>query len=218
MMRKHPASIIVSNRGAILFLGVAWSLLAIDAHAQTSVNSSDSSNITVIKKEWHFQVRNPALDESPFLDMDERVQAEQSMKDTIEENQRRAKFGLKPIKMPERPGVEKKDGPASATYVYEVKLRNTGEKAIRALTLEYIFFEPDTKTEISRRLFLSMKRIAPGKSETLVFRSAAPPTGAIDARNVGKKLREQYSEQVIIQSVKYQDGSTWQVSNSLKRN
>jgi hypothetical protein len=211
-MRRTLASVIVSNRGAILFVGVVLNLLAIDSYAQTSISLPDSSNVIVIKKEWRFQVRNPALDESPFLDMDERFQLEQNMRETVQENQRRAKLGLKPVKMRPRPGVEKKDGYAAASYVYEVKLRNAGEKAISALILEYIFFEPDTETEISRRLFLSKRHIAPGKSKTLVFRTGVPPTGTINARYAGKKSGEQYSEQVVIQSIKYADGSAWQAS------
>jgi hypothetical protein len=196
----------------IIYLALLLCLLAIDTYAQTSVSSSDTSNVTVVKKEWRFQVRNPALDESPYLDMEERVQEEQDWRNTNAENQRRAKQGLKPIKPPVRPGVEKNDGPASAVYIYEVTLRNSGDKAIRALTLEYIFSEPGTQRELGRRQFLSKEDITPGKSKTLVFRSAAPPTGTIDARNAGKKSREQYSEQVIIQSVKYADGSAWQAS------
>ena len=212
MLRRILASIMLSNRRAILFFSVVLSLLAIDTYAQKSIDSPDSSNVIVIRKEWRFQVRNPALDESPFLDMEERFQLEQSIKENIAENQRRARLGLKPVKARPRPGVEKNDEPAASSYVYEVKLRNNGEKTISALTLEYIFFEPDTETEISRRLFLSKRQIAPGKSKTLVFRTGAPPTGTINARYAGKKSGEQYSEQVVIQSIKYADGSAWQAS------
>jgi hypothetical protein len=210
--RNPLATIIASKRGVIFLLGVVLNSLAIDTYAQNLFNSSDTSNVTVINKEWHFQVRNPALDESPFLDMEERFQLERDIRDNIQENKRRASLGLKPKKLPERPGVSKNDGPASAAYVYEVAVRNTGAKEIRELTLEYIFFEPITKKLLSRLLFLSEKNIAPGKSKTLVFRSAAPPTGTINAQNAGKKSREQYFEQVIIQSVKYADGSLWQAS------
>jgi hypothetical protein len=157
-------------------------------------------------------VRNPALDESPFLDTEERFLAEQDVRNNIAENRRRAKLGLNPKPLPVRRGVEKKDGSAAASYVYKVVVKNTGEKAICALFLEYIFFEPNTQRELSRRHFLSERDIAPGKSKTLVFRSVVPPTGTINAQNAGKKSREQYSEQVIIQSVKYGDGSIWQAS------
>lgn len=212
MMRNPLATFIVSKRGVVFFLSVVLNSLAIDTYAQTLFNSSDTSNVTVINKEWHFQVRNPALDESPFLDMEERVQVERDFRNTALENQRRASLGLKPKRVPVRPGVNKNDGPTSATYIYEVAVRNTGAKEIRALILEYIFFEPITEKLLSRLLFLSEKHIAPGKSKTLVFRSAAPPTGAINAQNAGKKSREQYFEQVIIKSVKYADGSVWQAS------
>lgn len=212
-MRSRLTTIIASKREVIFFLSVVLNSLAMDTDAQTLFNSPDTSNVTVINKEWHFQVRNPALDESPFLDMEERLQVELDIRDNIRENQRRASLGLKPKKLPTRPGVIKKDEHSSAFYVYVVAVRNTSEKPIHALTLEYVFFEPNTENLLSRLLFSSEKHIAPGKSKTLVFRSAAPPTGTINAQNVRKKSREQYFEQVIIQSVKYADGSVWQSSN-----
>jgi hypothetical protein len=44
------------------------------------------------------------------------------------------------------------------------------------------------------------------------MRSGTPPTGTIDASNAGKKSRDQYSEQIVIQRVGYADGSVWQTA------
>lgn len=186
-------------------------LSAIGICAQTPVDPIGAP-VTVIKQEWRFQIRNPSLDESPFLDIEDRVQTEQDLRDTAAENRRRARIGVRPIKPPERPPVEKNDSPASAVYIYKIKVKNTGAKAIRALTLEYVFSELDTKREISRRQFVSKEEIDPGDTTDLIFRSIAPPTGTINAEAAGKKSGELYFEKVLIQKVEYADGTVWQAA------
>ena len=185
------------------------SLLSIGAYAQTSPGSSDAPGVVVIEKNWSFQIRNPAMDESPFLEIDERLQEEADLRETAAENRRRASLGLNPIKPPQRPRAERKDGPASGAYVYEIKVKNAGEKVIRLLILEYAFFEPNTEKELGRRQFLSKQKIEPGKTKNLVFRTVSPPTGAVNVKDVGKKSRDLYSEKVFIHSIEYADGSTW---------
>ena len=102
----------------------------------------------------------------------------------------------------------------SVTYIYEVKVRNTGEKEIRTLIWEYVFFEPGTERELGRRRFVSRESIGPGKTRNLVLRSASSPTGTIDASKAGKKSRDEYSEQVVIQRIEYADGSVWQAASN----
>jgi hypothetical protein len=192
-----------------IFLTLFLSLLAIGTYAQDSVNLSEMPNLVVVKKEWRFEVRNPALD-SPLLAAEEHAQQEQDIRNTNAENRRRASTGLPPIKPPVRLPGKIKDGPPSANYVYEVKIKNTGEKSIKTLTLGYVFFDLTTKQEVGRRHFVSNQGLSAGKTKNLVFRSAAPPTGTINANDSGKKSRDQYIEQVIIQSLEYADGSSWQ--------
>ncbi len=196
----------------IIFLTLLLSFSVVGAYAQTSINSSGAPHIKVIKKKWRFQVRNPLMDESPFLAMEERVQDEQDLKDTAGVNNPSAKLGLRPIKRPEHPPAERKDAHVSATYIYEIKIKNTGNKAVSALILEYLFFDANTKQLLSRKRLTSKNNIASGKTTNLVFRSVSPPTGTISAKNAGKKSRERYFEQVVIQSVEYADGSKWQAS------
>ncbi len=193
----------------ILYLVLLLSLPAVGAYAQTSPGSSDVPNVIVIKKQWSFQVRNPALDESPFIEIEERLQAEQDLRENAAENRRRAGLGLKPVRVKERPRTERNEGSASAKYVYQIKVKNAGEKTIRELILEYVFFDPNTELEIARLRFMSKKEIAPSKTKDLVFRMVSSPTGTVNAKDTGKKSRELYSEQVIIQSVIYKDGSKW---------
>ena len=185
------------------------SLLVVGAYAQTTPVEADMPKVTVIKKHWSFQVRNPALDESPFIAIEERLQEEQDVRETAAENRRRASLGLRPVKAPVRPPTERMDGASSANYVYEIKVKNDSEKAISKLALVYVFLDPNTKQELGRKHFLSKQEMAAGKTRNLVFRSVSPPTGTVNANDKGKKLNELYVEQVMIESVEYKDGSKW---------
>ena len=194
----------------IICSALLLSLVAVGSYSQSSVAAADLPGVEVLKKEWRFEVRNPALDESPFLSMEERLQEEADIRETAAENERRRRLGIRPVKKPERPPVERKDGPAKAAYIYEIKVKNTGGKPISSLTLEYVFFELDTMREVGRRQFKSKEEIGPGKSKTLVFRSISPPTGSINAKDAEKKEKQKYTEQVFVQSIQYADGTNWQ--------
>jgi len=100
------------------------------------------------------------------------------------------------------------------TYLYELKLTNTAEKAIRTLIWDYVFFEPGTDKEVGRRRFVSKVNIGPGKTMDLVVRSLAAPTSTVDARHADKKPQDQYSEKAVLQSVHYADGSLWRLPSN----
>lgn len=102
----------------------------------------------------------------------------------------------------------------SVTYIYEVKIRNIGKKDIRSLAWDYVFFDPGTQREVGRRKFVSEVSIGPSKTRRVVVRAASSPTGIIDAAQAGKNSRNLYSEQVIIQSVGYADGSGWKAPSN----
>jgi hypothetical protein len=100
--------------------------------------------------------------------------------------------------------------PVSVEYLYEAKFMNTGERKIRKLVWEYVFFEPGTQNEVGRRQIESKVSINPGKIGSVAVRSASPPSGIVSVSQTGKKPQEQYSEQVVIKSIEYDDGSVWQ--------
>jgi hypothetical protein len=190
-------------------------LFAICASAQTSSNPSAGPEVTVIQKKWSMDVRNPALEKDPVKAMKEREEEERKRKEADSLNDKRTQQGMraavKPVPM-NRPKME--DHGLSVTYVYEVKVRNTGAKPIRAITWEYVFFDAGTKQEVGRQRFESKVSINPGKTKNLVERSPSSPTGTIDATKAGKKSGDQYSEQVVIQSVRYDDGTVWQSTST----
>jgi len=174
---------------------------------------SPAPRVIVIEKNWHVEVINPALEKDPFAPNTARQQEENAQKDDARENENRIKQGV-PTLPPRTPPTKAETGSHRlwTEYVYELKVRNTGEKPIRTLSWDYIFFEPGTDREVGRRQFTSIVSIRPGGIRKVTIRSATPPTGTIDASNAGKKSRDQYSEQVVIQRIGYADGSVWQAA------
>lgn len=185
-------------------------LFALCASAQVVTNPSATPRVTVIQQNWRIEVRNPLLEKDPLKPNKERQQEELDLKGDARANESRLKQGLPALPPRVRVAASESGAPGpSVTYIYEVKVRNTGEKSIRTLTWEYLFFEPGTEREVGRRRFVSRVSIPRGRTRTLIMRSAMPPTGSVDATKAGKKSRDQYSEQIVIQSVVYADGSVW---------
>lgn len=182
--------------------------------AQPLADKSDTPNVTIIQKKWRIDVRNPALDKDPVEAMQERDRAERDRKAVERTNEIMAERGMPSPTTQVPENREKGARGVEVTYVYEVKLTNTAAKTIRTLTWEYVFFEPGTEIEVGRRRFVSKVNIGPGKTTNLVVRSAAPPASTVDARQAGKKPREQYSEQIVIQTVQYDDNTFWRLKSN----
>lgn len=191
-------------------------LFAACASAQALSDPSAKPEVTVIQQKWRIDVRNPALEKDPIRAMNERAEEEWQRRAADRMNEDRVKAGMPPVPPPVRrlPAADTRARGLSVTYVYEVKVSNTGAKRIRTLTWEYVFFEPGTKREVGRRRFVSKVSIGPGGTRNVVARSASSPTGTIDATQADKKPRDQYSEQVVIRRVGYADGSVWQATQN----
>ena len=188
-------------------------LFALCASAQALSHPSAGPGVTVIEKKWRIDVRNPALEKDPVKAMKEREEEERKRKAADRLNEQLNQAGMPPVAPPVRaPATDTGPRGLSVTYVYEVKFSNTGAKRIRSIAWEYVFFEPGTKREAGRRRFVSEVSIGPGRSRNVVVRSALSPTGTFDATKAGKKPRDQYSEEVVIRSVGYADGSVWQAT------
>jgi hypothetical protein len=87
------------------------------------------------------------------------------------------------------------------------ELKNTGDKKIKAITWEYVFFDPETRRQLSSKQFISKVKIHPGKEKTLGEKSVVPPAYIVGASAAGGSLSEHYFEQVMIRSIVYTDGS-----------
>jgi hypothetical protein len=174
---------------------------------------SATAGVLVIQKNWRTEIHNAALEKDPLAPNKDRQVEENAQKGDAKENENRTKQGEPAL--PPRVSLHPSErGPHGlvVTYVFEAKFRNTGDKPIRTVTWAYLFFEPGTEREVGRRQFISRVKISPGGTGTVVVRTQTPPTGTIDASNAGKKTRDQYSEQVVVQRVAYADGSVWQAA------
>ena len=198
----------------LLYATIVLLVFALCGSAQTVSNKSAEPEVTVIQQKWRMEVRNPALEKDPVLDMQERDRAEQRRRDTERTNEIIAERGM-PSPTSTVPGArDTKQTGITVLYVYEVKLRNNGTKGIRKLMWDYVFFEPGTETELGRRRFISKVNINSGATSNVVVRAAAAPTATVDARRAGKKPQDQYSEKIVLQRVEYDDGSVWRATSN----
>ena len=199
----------------VLYLVIVLLFLVVEISAQALSNSSDTSNVIVIQKKWRLEVRNPALDEDPHRANNEQRQAEYDRRENVRQNELRIQRGKSPeiAPPPRRNTSERAVSNYLARYIYELKVKNNGEKAIRTIVWEYVFFEPGTEVIVGQRQFVSKVSISPCKTKNIVARSASPPTETINATKAPGKSREQYSEQIVIQTIEYEDGSLWKAAS-----
>jgi hypothetical protein len=194
-------------------------LLVIGVIGQSLPDLSASTPVLVLKKDWDMIRKqnnkdNSLLDTDPFAPIKETTQALKDYEYSVQQEKIKARQGIPrdpqavqvfPTKtantqMPESPAV----------YFYKVKVRNNDNRTIQTLIWDYVFFKPGTNEEIGRRQFVSKTKISSGETRTLNMQSVSPPTGTIDVKQAGKKLRDSYSEEVFIRSIEFTDGSVWQ--------
>ena len=195
----------------ILTLLLVIFLFAGGVSAQPGPDTADPPDLTVAEKSWRKVVRHPALDADPFEANDAQRELQQAQKDNAVRNTIRIREGAtpQPTVLRPKPVGSESEGP-SASYVYHVKIRNTGTKTILAIVWDYRFFDPLTLEEVGQRSFTHKVRIRPGKRFELVGQSTSPPIRFIDATKAVKDIQNQYSEKIVIRSVEYADGSVWQ--------
>ena len=196
----------------ILASALVLFLLAVCASGQAS---SAQPDVTVLQNKWRIDLYNPALDKDPLAASKEHQQEVRQQQANAQENENRKRQG-EPALPPVIPKSAADSGasPLTAFYIYELKVRNTGRQEIRTLTWEYVFFEPGTTREVGRLQFVSKVSMKPGATKSLVVRSKDSPTGTLEASKAGKKPSEQYSEQIVIRSIVYADGSVWSLPSN----
>lgn len=101
-------------------------------------------------------------------------------------------------------------GPRVNGYLYQIMVRNTGQKKIKAVNWQYIFTDSLDQTIVTRHKFRSRESVAPGKEVKLTRFSVVAPTNVVNAKAVEKNAKESYLEQVLIMRIEYADGSVWE--------
>ena len=201
-----------------LTLALLMTLLAGSAAAQVSSTTSGAPDVSVIKINWRrVEPSNAVLIEgrqgaSPDYAARQAVNASR----INEANSARESGGNPPPpKLLALPSIPDPIPPVRAWsgFVYEFTVKNTGAKIIREVVFEYSFTDPGTQRTVGRRQYKSKVKILPGMTAKVVVRSSLPPIGTINAAKAGQNPQEQSPDQMVIQTIKYADGSMWKRSS-----
>lgn len=198
-----------------LRLALSMILLTGSAAAQVSTSTSGAPDVIVLKITWRrVQPSNPKLNEarlsaSPDYAARVAVNAERIY---AANSARQSGADTPPPVLLSLPAIP--DSPPSVRpwsgFIYEFTVRNTGAKTVRQVVFEYSFTDPGTQKKVGRRQYKSNVKIRPGLTANLVVRTSLRPIGTIDATQAGQNQQVQSPEQVVIQRIKYADGSAWQ--------
>ncbi len=175
---------------------VLVALFGVNATAQSE--SEDSSKpVVVVKQQWRFVVRNPALDEDPLGSATAQGERGQFRSAAIRNTDLDRPANVSDVSY-------KADGQAvTAHYVYEVTLKNTGLRPIVALSMAYVFADPGTAKELARLSLSSQQKIEAGRTKKLSFYSTSPPTGTISAKGSTSERKSPFREWIEIRSVEF---------------
>jgi hypothetical protein len=169
--------------------------------------------LSVVKKKWSYEIRNPSLDQDPVQETADRQEAERQRLEIERRNEMLRARGMptQPVPPPLPPVrlETSRSREATVTYTYLLTVRNNSNKPTNAVTWEYVFLESGTGKEVGRRRFVSRTHIRPGRSANLLVRSAIPPTGTVSAAESNLRTSGKYTEQAVIVAVEYSDGSKW---------
>ncbi len=197
--------------GALLFLVS----LAIISQGQTpSTNSAEPPNVSVVKFSWSKERINWEGDPfggpvENFDDMRVRTRNDRRVevnKGGAEESRirREAKADAANIAIARQPPHPR------YVFVYELSVKNSSPKPIKAIDWDYVFFDTASQNETGRLQISSEEKIAPGKNKELKIYTSRPPTATVSAHKLNDKERQSMSEQVFIMRIVYSDGSVWQ--------
>ena len=186
-------------------------LITISAIAQEPAKSSDPSDVIVLEQSWRKEYKDTQRNPNSLKPNEDLMRVTHAQKahikaqDNALPNQttepRMPAAGPKPV-TPEREMF--------VTYVYKIKVKNSGKKAIRALDWEYQFLDPNTQEVLEQRRINSTLKLSPGKSQVLQRRMTRKPTVVVNAAQLGRKSKDQFTERAVITRIVYADGSVWQ--------
>ena len=113
-----------------------------------------------------------------------------------------------------RKGNQDQSGPAEREkYEYRIRFKNGSSKTVRRIVWAYVFADPASDKELARRRFKSDLKIAPNteKEQTEIGNWRTGPPALVNAAPANKN-EKLWKESVIVEEVKYSDGSTWNLS------
>jgi hypothetical protein len=99
--------------------------------------------------------------------------------------------------------------PRREFYTYTLRLRNSAERAILAIEWEYVIVDPHSRAELARLKFRTIKKIRPGKTQSLTGSTRTPPTRTMSVQGLHHKSGPEAGESIEILRIQYADGSLW---------
>lgn len=185
-------------------------LLTISIMAQESTEPSDPPDLVILEKTWRKQVVDPNQDKNESRHNEELSRLSRAQGSYLNDL----------LAQPDQPTVSKMPTstatkpvtPASqilTTYTYTIKVKNTGERTIKLIAWEYQFLDPDTQQVKEQRKITSPVKLSPGHTQVIERRLTRQPTIAVNANQLGRKPRDQFTERAIITRIVYTNGSVW---------
>jgi len=200
----------------VLYPLILIALAAAIANAQSPANSLAAPGVEVTKFNWEKErigwERDPFS--GPIENFDE-VRARQRNERRIEDAKRGNSAEIDKIRQEAKAdaaniATQHKATPSRYLFVYKATVKNSGNKVIKAIDWDYVFFERATENEIGRQQFTSEEKISPGKTKELIVTIRKPPTQTISLTALNKNEAGSLDGHVIIVRIDYADGTSWQ--------
>ena len=214
---------------ALVFAGTARA-------QQPAPSTANPPAITIIQISSHKQVFVPALYEDPMQVNQDQYELLRDQRAVATENAERARRGQPPKEMPAKKiantpvgstpmgtpigdaPVQNRNtptvgdpGPSSVHYVYEAKIKNTGDKAIRVVFWSYVVVDKETQAVVGHHRFRSNVTVSSGKTANLIGRSKNPPASVVSASQKPQRDETRYAPTVVIDRVEYSDNTFWEL-------
>ena len=185
-------------------------LIAISAMAQETAKPSDPADVIVLEQSWRKEYRDTLQDPNPLKPNEDLMRITRAQKAHIkaQDNALPGQTTTPPMPAAGPKPVTPERG-MFTSYIYKIKVKNSGEKMIKALDWEYQFLDPSTQEVVEQRKINSRLRLSPGKSQVLERRMTRKPTVVVKADQLARKTKDQFTERAVITRIVYADGSVW---------
>ena len=191
-------------------LSITLLLLTTSVAAQETSESTAPNDLTVLEKSWRKVVIDSQADPNPLRPNEDYMRQTHAQKVFIKERDNALPNQPTEPRMPA--AGSKPVTPARGIfdfYLYTIKVKNTGAKKIKNIYWEYQFLDPDTQQTMEQRKLASRLNLSPGKSRVVQHRLTRKPTVVVNADQLDRKYRDQFTERIVINRIVYSDGSVW---------
>ena len=95
-------------------------------------------------------------------------------------------------------------------YSYKIKLQNPTNQGVDIVFWEYQFIDRSNPETVTRRQFLCVAGLKPGKERELQAFSLNGPTDVVSAKSLEQNAERPFEEKIVINRIEYAGGSVWQ--------